>query len=156
MFCPKCGGKNDEDSGFCAQCGNAIPLKKTEQGNKTGKRGMLAYAIAASCLAVLVGVAIGAIYHSKNTAYEQKKSSSGGREVASNAVEGKVADVIIGAFGRGTIRVQSFNTGKVYTFATGVHTYYNIRGRYPYVGETVRVNYVNDRGVLKATYIGVG
>jgi hypothetical protein len=77
-----------------------------------------------------------------------------GGEVGRNAVYGKVTSVAIGALGRGTIHIQSFNTGKVYTFYTGVRTDYNIR-RYPYAGETAKVYYVNDRGYLKATYVRI-
>ena len=76
-----------------------------------------------------------------------------GGEVGRNVVYGKVTSTAIGAAGRGTIHVQSYNTGKVYTFYTGVRTDYNIRGRYPAVGESVKVYYINDRGYLKATYI---
>ena len=77
-----------------------------------------------------------------------------GGEVARNAVYGRVTSVAIGAVGRGTIHVQSFNTGKVYTFYTGVRTDYNIR-RYPVSGERAKVYYVNDRGYLKATYVRI-
>ena len=77
-----------------------------------------------------------------------------GGEVGRNAVYGRVTSVAIGAAGRGTIHVQSFNTGKVYTFYTGVRTDYNIR-RYPVAGETAKVYYVNDRGYLKATYLRI-
>ena len=78
-----------------------------------------------------------------------------GGEVGRNAVYGKVTSAAIGAAGRGTIHVQSFNTGKVYTFYTGVRTDYNIRGRYPVAGDSVKVYYVNDRGYLKATYVRI-
>jgi len=78
-----------------------------------------------------------------------------GGEVGRNAVYGKVTSAAIGAAGRGTIHVQSFNTGKVYTFYTGVRTDYNIRGRYPVAGDSAKVYYVNDRGYLKATYIRI-
>jgi hypothetical protein len=77
-----------------------------------------------------------------------------GGEVGRNAVYGRVTSVAIGAAGRGTIHVQSFNTGKIYTFYTGVRTDYNIR-RYPVAGERVKVYYVNDRGYLKATYLRI-
>jgi hypothetical protein len=76
-----------------------------------------------------------------------------GGEVGRNVVYGKVTSAAIGALGRGTIHVQSFNTGKTYTFYTGVRTDYNIRGRYPVAGDTAKVYYVNDQGYLKATYI---
>jgi len=77
-----------------------------------------------------------------------------GGEVSRNAVYGKVTSVAIGAAGRGTIHVQSYNTGKAYTFYTGVRTDYNIR-RYPVSGERAKVYYINDRGYLKATYVRI-
>jgi hypothetical protein len=75
-----------------------------------------------------------------------------GGEVGRNAVYGRVTSVAIGALGRGTIHVQSFNTGKVYTFYTGVRTDYNVR-RYPAPGDTARVSYIVDQGYRKATYV---
>ncbi len=77
-----------------------------------------------------------------------------GGEVGRNAVYGKVTSVAIGAAGRGTIHVQSYNTGKVYTFYTGVRTAFNIK-RYPYAGERAKVYYINDRGYLNATYVRI-
>jgi hypothetical protein len=78
-----------------------------------------------------------------------------GGEVARNAVSGRVTSAAIGAGGRGTIHVRSSNTGKVYTFYTGLRTDYNIRGHYPAAGDSVKVYYVYDRGYLKATYIKI-
>jgi hypothetical protein len=75
-----------------------------------------------------------------------------GGEVGRNCVYGKVTSVTIGALGRGTIYVQSFNTRKIYTFYAGVRTDYNVR-RHPSAGDTAKVYYVNDQGHLKATYI---
>jgi hypothetical protein len=78
-----------------------------------------------------------------------------GGEVGRNVVLGKVTSAAIGAAGRGTIHVQSYNTGKIYTFYTGMRTDYNIRGRYPVRGDSVKVYYINDRGYLKATYVSI-
>ena len=77
-----------------------------------------------------------------------------GGEVGRRIVEGKVTSVAIGVAGRGTIAVQSYNTGKVYTFYTGVRTRYNIT-RYPYYGESARVSYIVDQGYRKATYVRI-
>jgi hypothetical protein len=84
--------------------------------------------------------------------YVQKKYYAG--EVGRNIVYGKVTSVAIGAAGRGTIRVRSFNTGKTYTFYTGLRTRYNVK-RYPHVGNNAKVYYVNDRGYRKATYVRI-
>lgn len=76
-----------------------------------------------------------------------------GGEVGRNVVSGQVTSAAIGAAGRGTVHVQSYYTGKIYTFYTGVRTDYNVRGHYPARGDSVKVYYINDRGYLKATYI---
>ena len=81
----------------------------------------------------------------------QKKAGTVG-EISRNAVYGKVTSVAIGVAGRGYIRVQSFKTGKTYTFHTGVRTRYNIK-RYPGAGDAAKVYYIYDRGYLKATYV---
>jgi hypothetical protein len=82
---------------------------------------------------------------------DPKKAGTVG-EIARNAVYGKVTNVAIGVAGRGFIRVQSFKTGKTYTFYTGVRTRYNIKS-YPSAGDTAKVYYIYDRGYLKATYV---
>jgi hypothetical protein len=106
---------------------------------------------------LIVAVAVAALlllmYLLQSTSFVQNRWFGG--EVGPHAVYGKVTSAAIGVAGRGTIHVQSFNTGKIYTFYTGVRTDYNIRGRYPYVGEKVKVSYVNDQGYLKATYISI-
>jgi len=98
---------------------------------------------------VVVGVLIFLALMQKTT-YVQKKFYKG--EVARNAVYGKVTSVAIGVAGRGTIHVRSYNTGKTYTFYTGVRTRYNIK-RYPRAGDRAKVYYVYDRGYRKATYV---
>jgi len=102
-------------------------------------------------VAVVVGVLIFLALMQKTT-YVQKTFYKG--EVGRNAVYGKVTSVAIGVAGRGTIRVRSFNTGKTYTFYTGVRTKYNIK-RYPRAGDRAKVYYVYDRGYLKATYVRI-
>ncbi|OGP52833.1 MAG: hypothetical protein A2Y65_07935 [Deltaproteobacteria bacterium RBG_13_52_11] len=103
-------------------------------------------------VAVVVGLLVLIALLQQGRNYVQVRYYGG--EVARNAVYGKVTSVAIGALGRGTIHVQSFNTGKIYTFYTGVRTDYNIR-RYPYAGDRAKVYYVNDQGYLKATYVRI-
>lgn len=76
------------------------------------------------------------------------------QEIGPNEVKGKVLAVQGHGFGRGTIEVKSNQTAKVYTFYVGSRTAYYPH-RYPSVGETVRVHYVNDRGYLKATRVEI-
>jgi hypothetical protein len=91
-------------------------------------------------------------YWLSNTSYVQKRWYSG--EVGRNAVYGKVTSIDIGAFRRGTIHVQSFNTGKVYTFYVGRDTNYSPH-RYPAPGENAKVYYIYDRGYLKSTLVKI-
>lgn len=102
-------------------------------------------------VAIVVGVLILLALLQQGRHYVQVTYYGG--EVARNAVSGRVTSAAIGAAGRGTIHVQSYNTGKIYTFYTGVRTDYNRRGRYPVAGDSVKVYYINDRGYLKATYV---
>ena len=106
--------------------------------------------VAAVIAAVLILIAL---LQNPSRIYVQNKWYGG--EVGRHTVEGKVTSVAIGVAGRGAINVQSYNTGKVYTFYTGVRTDYNIRGRYPSVGERVRVSYIVDQGYRKATYVRI-
>ncbi len=102
--------------------------------------------------AVVVGLLL-LIFILQNSSFVQNRWYGG--EVGRNAVYGKVTSVAIGVAGRGTIHVQSYNTGKIYTFYTGLRTRYNITNRYPAPGESARVSYVNDQGYRKATYVRI-
>ena len=75
-------------------------------------------------------------------------------EVGPNVVVGKVLSIQTHFARSGTIEVKSDHTGKVYTFYVGSRTAYYPR-RYPGIGETIRVHYVNDRGYLKATRVEI-
>jgi hypothetical protein len=77
-----------------------------------------------------------------------------GKEIGPNEVQGKVLSIQTNVFRRGTIEVKSDQTGKDYTFYVGSSTAYYPR-RYPTIGETIRVLYIDDRGYLKATRVEV-
>ncbi len=94
---------------------------------------------------VLVG--IGSVFSPITIARDNK-------EIGPNAVQGKVLSIQTGAFARGIITVKSNQTGETYTFYVGKKTTYNPH-RYPAVGETVKVTYINDRGKLKATGVEI-
>jgi hypothetical protein len=68
-------------------------------------------------------------------------------EIGPNTVYGQVVSVQ-----RGTITIQSLNTGTVYTVYVGRRTDYYPR-RYPSLGEKVKVFYILDRGCMKATRV---
>jgi hypothetical protein len=76
------------------------------------------------------------------------------KEIGPNTVQGKVLSIQTGAFARGIIVVKSDQTGETYTFYVGKNTTYNPY-RYPVVGETIKVTYINDRGRLKATLVEI-
>ena len=72
------------------------------------------------------------------------------KEIGPNEVQGKVTQFYTRAK-KGTIVVKSDQTGKSYTFYVGWSTLYT--PRYPGIGETIKVQYINDRGYLKATRV---
>jgi hypothetical protein len=77
------------------------------------------------------------------------------KEIGPNRVQGKVISIETHPFGRrGIIVVKSDQTGESYTFLVGVNTGYVPR-RYPAVGETVKVSYIDDRGQLKASMVEI-
>ena len=95
---------------------------------------------------VLVG--IGGVFSPITIAKDNK-------EIGPNEVQGKVVSIETHAFGRrGIIVVKSNQTEVDYTFYVGVSTAY-IPHRYPAVGETIKVSYINDRGQLKATRVEI-
>ena len=67
---------------------------------------------------------------------------------------GKVVAIQTNAFRKGIMDVKSNRTGEVYKFYLGNRTAYYPH-RYPYIGETVKVHYYNDRGYLKATSVEI-
>jgi hypothetical protein len=103
--------------------------------------------------AVVVGLLLLiALLQNPARTYVQKRWYGG--EVSRHAVYGRVTSVAVGAFGRGAIHVQSFNTRKVYTFYVGRDTNYAPH-RYPSPGENAKVYYIYDRGYLKATLVKI-
>ena len=74
------------------------------------------------------------------------------KEIGPNQVQGKVTQFYTRAR-KGTIVVKSDQTGKKYTFYVGWKTLY--APRYPGIGETVKIQYVNDRGFLKAMQVEI-
>ncbi len=67
---------------------------------------------------------------------------------------GKVVAIETNAFRKGIMDVKSDRTGEIYKFYLGNRTAYYPH-RYPYIGETVKVHYYNDRGYLKATSVEI-
>jgi hypothetical protein len=109
---------------------------------KRYKKAMLIFTIIFS----LVFVGMGGFFSPITTAK--------GTEIGPNSVQGKVLSIAIGAFRKGTIAVKSNQTGETYTFYVGHSTSYSPE-RYPVIGETIKVFYINDRGYLKATSVEI-
>jgi hypothetical protein len=76
------------------------------------------------------------------------------REATIYVSVGKVVAIQTNVARRGIMEVKSNRTGEVYKFYLGNRTAYYPR-RYPYIGETVKVHYYNDRGYLKATQVEI-
>ena len=78
-----------------------------------------------------------------------------GKEIAANAVFGRVIGSHRQETGEGTMTVKSLNTGEIYTFSVGGYTSYHPR-RYPALDEEVKVYYYDDKGIIKATQVQIG
>jgi hypothetical protein len=78
---------------------------------------------------------------------------TGTKEISSSAVYGTIVDAYPRVPPKGVIKLRSRNTGKVYTFYTGLKTRYSPVDRGPAIGDTAKISYINDRGYLKATYV---
>ncbi|NIO22309.1 MAG: hypothetical protein GTN76_16670 [Candidatus Aenigmarchaeota archaeon] len=92
----------------------------------------------------LVGMGIGEIFSTIKSAQAE--------EIGPNQVKGKVTQFRTRAR-KGTIVVKSDQTGKTYTFYVGWSTIYT--PRYPGIGETIKVTFINDRGFLKVTHVEI-
>jgi hypothetical protein len=79
---------------------------------------------------------------------------SGADEIGANEVQGKVIEIRTNIFRKGTIVLESDQTGKTYTIYVGRRTVY-VPHRYPAKEETIKVHYIVDRGFLKATRVEI-
>ena len=103
---------------------------------------------------VLVIVTILSLAGMESTVFKVKLAWAADKEIGPNEVQGKVMQIYTSAFRRGTIVVKSDQTGKTYTFYVGRRTLY-VPHRYPNVGETIKVSYIDDRGALKVTQVQI-
>jgi hypothetical protein len=76
------------------------------------------------------------------------------REATIYVSVGRVVAIQTNIARRGVMEVKSNRTGEIYKFYLGNRTAYYPR-RYPYIGETVKVHYYNDRGYFKATRVEI-
>jgi hypothetical protein len=103
---------------------------------------------------VLVIVTILSLAGMGSTVFNATFAWAADKEIGPNEVQGKVMQIYTSAFRRGTIVVKSDQTGKTYTFYVGRRTLF-IPHRYPNVGETIKVTYIDDRGALKVTQVQI-
>jgi hypothetical protein len=166
MKCPKCGKRTPAALGACKHCGKHLPRQKKEAQQSPSRlaglspRQLLIAGLVG--LSILVAVLIAVLSTSEKrkgvSRLDQEiriERSKDGREIASNAVLGRVIAVRLRTNRRGTMAVRSFHTGKEYTFFVGWRTSYHPR-HYPVIGEQVKVYYLFDKGLLEATQVVIG
>lgn len=166
MKCPKCGKRTPARLSECRHCGKRLPRQKKE-GQATPYRRAGLYqrqlliggVVGLSILVVLLIIILSTGEKRKEVRLSDQKirieRGMDDREIASNAVFGRVIAVELRANRRGTLAVRSLHTGKVYTFSVGWRTSYH-PDRYPAIGEQVKVYYLFDKGLLEATQAVIG
>jgi hypothetical protein len=166
MKCPKCGKRTPATLSTCKHCGKRIPLR--EKGATPRPPLLSQLSLSQLLMAGVVGLSIlGTLLIAILSVGEKRKEvsrrdqeirierSKDGREIASNAVLGRVIALRLRTSRRGTMAVRSLHTGKEYTFFVGWRTSYHPR-RYPAIGEQVKVYYLFDKGLLEATQVVIG
>jgi hypothetical protein len=166
MKCPKCGKRTPATLSVCKHCGKRLPRQKKEArptpSGLTGlsQRQLLIAGVAGLVilLALLIAILSTGGKRKQVAPLDQEiriQRSKEGREIASNAVLGRVIAVKLRENRRGTIAVRSLHTGKEYTFSVGWRTSYHPR-RYPAIGEQVKVYYLPDKDLMVATQVVIG
>jgi hypothetical protein len=166
MKCPKCGKRTPATLGACKHCGKHLPRQKKEAQQAPSRlaglspRQLLIAGLVG--LSILVALLIAVLSTSEKrkgvSRLDQEiriERSKDGREIASNAVLGRVIAFRLRTNRRGTVAVRSVHTGKEYTFFVGWRTSYHPR-RYPVIGERVQVYYLFDKGLMEATQVVIG
>jgi hypothetical protein len=166
MKCPKCGRRTPATLGSCKHCGRRLPRQKRGARPKPALPSWLSqrHLFIAWAIGLIILIALLIVIIPTNVARRQVtgldreiriERSTGSREIASNAVLGRVIAVELRANRRGQIAIRSLNTGKEYTFSVGWRTSYHPR-RYPAIGEQVKVSYLADKGFMEATQVKIG
>jgi hypothetical protein len=166
MKCPKCGKRTLATLGVCKHCGKRLPQQKKE-AQPTPPRlaglsprqllvaGVIGLSIFVALLIVIFSMGEKRKEISRLDQEIRVERNKEGREIASNAVLGRVIALRLRANRRGTMAVRSLHTGKEYTFSVGWRTSYHPR-RYPAIGEQVKVYYLFDKGLMEATQVKIG
>jgi hypothetical protein len=166
MKCPKCGKRTPATLSACKHCGKHLPRQKKEAQQTPSRLAglsprqlLIAGVVGLSILgALLIAILSRGEKRTEVSRLDQEiriERSKDGREIASNAVLGRVIALRLRTSRRGTMAVRSFHTGKEYTFFVGWRTSYHPR-RYPAIGEQVKVYYLFDKGLLEATQVVIG
>ncbi len=166
MKCPKCGKRTSALLDACKHCGKRLPLQKKEAEQAPSRpaglsprqlliAGVIGLCVLAALLIVILSLGEKRKEVSRLDQEIRIERSWGGREIASNAVLGRVIALRLRANRRGTMAVRSLHTGKEYTFSVGWRTSYHPR-RYPAIGEQVNVYYLFDKGLMEATQVVIG
>jgi hypothetical protein len=166
MKCPKCGKTTFAILGACRHCGKRLPGQNKQALQTPARRAglsqrqlLIAGGIGLSLLAALL---IAILYMGEKRREIKWRDQEirierirDDREIAANAVWGRVIAHRQRENRRGTMAVRSLLTGKEYTFFVGWRTSYHPR-RYPAIGEQVKVYYLFDKGLMEATQVVIG
>ena len=166
MKCPKCGKRTPALLATCKHCGKHIPLRKKGATPRPpllaglSPRQLLIAGVVGLSILVALLLAILSVGEKRKEVSRRDQEirierSKDGREIATNAVLGRVIALRLRANRRGAMAVGSLHTGKEYTFFVGWRTSYHPR-RYPAIGEQVKVYYLFDKGLLEATQVVIG
>jgi hypothetical protein len=169
MKCPQCGKRVSSTVRVCKHCGKRLPRPKKATKPKTKIPHLAQLPTGTLLTAGVVGLAIlialvlamlpGGGKREEGARLERSgeeiniETGKSSREIATNAVYGKVMATHLRATRRGTMAVRSLHTGKVYSFSVGWHTNYHPQ-RHPLIGEMITVHYLSEGGnLMKATQV---
>jgi hypothetical protein len=166
MKCPTCGKRIPSLARACKHCGKRVPRREKGATPRPSLPSRLSQSqlLIAGFIGMLILITLLLVIiptKGKRRQIERLdqeifiERSKGSREIASNAVYGKVIAVQLRANRRGTIAIRSLHTGKEYRFSVGWRTSYH-PGRYPAIGELVKVYYLADKGLMEATQVKIG
>jgi hypothetical protein len=166
MKCPKCGKRITATLTVCKHCGKRLPQQKKGISPQPFLPSWLCqnWPLIACVIGILILIICFIVIFSLGekrrevSRLDQEirvERSKEGREIAPNAVLGRVIAFRLRTNRRGTMAVRSLQTGKEFSFFVGWRTSYHPR-RYPTIGEQVKVYYLLDKGLTEATQVVIG
>lgn len=168
MKCPSCGKRIIARVRFCKHCGTPVtrPNRKAISirsvvSRLTQRQLRIIRVAGVLILVVLLLIAFWAVGKRRHAVKPELsgdeifvEKSKSAKEMAPDAVHGKVIAVNMRDERRGALTVISLHTGKVYTFTVGWRTSCHPR-RYPSVGEKAKIYYLSGKGMREATQIKI-